>query len=161
MSMTSDIFNVLVAAAAPTSLDEIMEALPDSAGRNTVCTILAQRKRAGEVIANVEDGKVHYAVSPDYDGSKRRGERRSQGKSSDTPPAKKTTPRRERRHDPLAAVDAAQNLLKALEFNRDTARNALQLYVTSVADLSVYTGLQDALNGAQAALEAFTAGGSA
>ena len=163
MSLTSDIFGVLVAAGAPTSLDEIMEALPDGADRNTVSTLLCQRKRAGEVVASVEDGKVHYAVAPRYDGTKRRGTEKpkaSPRKSSATPPAKKTPALKERRRDFLAAAEQSQNVLKALEFNRDTARDALELYVASVVDGSIYNGLQGALNSAQTALDAFVAGGN-
>lgn len=92
MSLTSEIFGVLIASGAPTTLDEIMEALPDGADRNTVSTVLVQRKKAGEVIASVEDGKVHYAVAPGYDGAKRRGTgnpKPSPRKSSDTPPARR------------------------------------------------------------------------
>lgn len=162
MSLTSDIFGVLTDAGAPTSLDEIMEALPDGADRHTVSTMLAQRKRAGEVVASVEDGKVHYAVAPGYDGTKRRGAGKpkpSPAQSSDAPPAKKPRALKERKRDFLAAAEQSQNVLKALQFNRDTARDALELYVTSRVDPSIYVGLQGALNSAQTALDAFVAGG--
>lgn len=50
-------------------------------------------------------------------------------------------------------------MLKALEFNRDTARDALDLYVASVVDGSIYSALQGTLKSAQTALDAFVAGG--
>ena len=75
------------------------------------------------------------------------------------PPAKKAPALKESRRDFLAAAEQSQNVLKALMFNRDTARDALELYVASVVDPSIYIGLQGALSSAQTALDAFTAGG--
>jgi len=65
------------------------------------------------------------------------------------------------RRDFLAAAEQSQNVLKALEFNRDTARDALELYVASMVDAAIYAGLQGALKSAQTALDAFAAGGRA
>lgn len=77
------------------------------------------------------------------------------------PPAKKVAPLKERKRDFLAAAEQSQNVLKALEFNRDTARDALGMYVASMVDPSIYGSLQGALNNAQTALDAFTVGGRA
>lgn len=77
------------------------------------------------------------------------------------PPAKKAAVLGERKRDFLAAAEQSQNVLKALEFNRDTARDALQLYVASLVDSAIYEGLNGALNSAQSALDAFVAGGRA
>jgi hypothetical protein len=75
------------------------------------------------------------------------------------PPAKKLRPLSERRRDFLAAAEQSQNVLKALEFNRDTARDALDLYVASAVDPTIYAGLKGAMEAAQTALDAFVAGG--
>jgi hypothetical protein len=75
------------------------------------------------------------------------------------PPAKNPRPLNEKRRDFLAAAEQSQNVLKALEFNRDTARDALDLYVASTVDPAIYAGLKGAMEAAQTALDAFVAGG--
>lgn len=60
---------ILKAAGAPLSLDQIMEAMPDGTDRAEVSTLCRQRKATGELVASVEDGKVAYALAPPGDSS--------------------------------------------------------------------------------------------
>lgn len=65
MTLTDQIRDLLKRAAAPLNLDQIMEQLP-LANRQTASQLLHQRKRAGEIVVCIEDGKACFALSEGF-----------------------------------------------------------------------------------------------
>lgn len=88
MSVTGEIFRVLLDAKAPLTLDTLMECLPGGIDRSLVQALLSQRCKAGELVREVEDGKPAYAVAPGYDAS-----RRQERKAKSMPAAGRETDR--------------------------------------------------------------------
>ncbi|MFC5525250.1 hypothetical protein ACFPPA_05785 [Rhodanobacter ginsengisoli] len=61
MNLTNAIRKALQDSGAPLTIDQLMEQLPDDADRHTVGSRCRGLKQAGEIIAQMEDGKVAYA----------------------------------------------------------------------------------------------------
>ncbi|ULU26622.1 hypothetical protein [Dyella terrae] len=159
MSLTSDIFGVLIDAGITLNLDSIMQALPEGTDRNTVNTILGQRKRAGELVVSLDEGKPHYGIAPGYDHTRRKGTDGAGAKAAPRAKRKQAQGVTERRRNFSVAVQRSENVLKALQFNRDTARDALDMYLISIADPAIYSGLKGAVDASQRALDAWVAEG--
>lgn len=165
MSLTDEIRNA-VRKAEGLNLDQLMEALYEGADRNTVSTIANQRVRGGEFLVAVEEGRRVYRPNPDFVPGK--SVPKAEGA---VPPAatKAKKPRRDtnretntkqtgsRKRDFLAACETAEKTLKALKFAADTAADALEVYVHSVADPAIYGALKASRDQSRAALDAFVA----
>ncbi|MGO4699834.1 hypothetical protein [Dyella sp. 2RAB6] len=83
MTLTDQMRDLLKRAAAPLNLDQIMEQLPH-ANRQTASQLLHQRKRAGEIVVCVEDGKACFALSDGFRASPRSAPTRTD-KAADAP----------------------------------------------------------------------------
>lgn len=85
MTLTDQMRDLLKRAAAPLNLDQIMEQLPH-ANRQTASQLLHQRKRAGEIVVCIEDGKACFALSDGFRASPRSVQKHTD-KSADAPSA--------------------------------------------------------------------------
>lgn len=65
MTLTDQLRAILKKAGAPMSLNQLMDVLPVGTERNTVNSLLCQRKQAGEFTRCVEYGKAAYAWAGD------------------------------------------------------------------------------------------------
>lgn len=156
----------------PLSLDQIMDVIGDITDRSTASTIISQRKRAGEFSCSIEDGKAVYTLvegyKPNY-SSKPNANQNAEG-STQPPAATSKKPKLATRQDAkkiarakrdfFAAAESADKTLKALLFSRQTAADALEVYVHSCVDPEIYKSLQYAVNASQAAIDKFSAGGA-
>ena len=163
----------------PMSLDRIMDVIGDITDRSTARTIISQRKRAGEFSCAIEDGKPVYAYvegyKPNYSPKSKAGTNQNAEGSTQPPPPVATskkpkleTPHEKgrverlhrKRRDFFVAAESADKTLKALLFSRQTAADALEVYVHSCVDPEIYQSLQYAVNASQAAIDKFSAGGA-
>lgn len=135
---------------APKTMREIAQQLAMKLTVQQVQHALKSMVREGEIIKH---GTLTNASYTQASGSPAR--------VATPPPAKKAHVLREHKRDFLAAAEDAQRVLKALEFSRSTASDALDLYVASVVDADIYAALKRSANDAQAALDAYVAGGRA
>lgn len=85
MTLTDQMRDLLKRAAAPLNLDQIMEQLPH-ANRQTASQLLHQRKRAGEIVVCIEDGKACFALSEGFRASPRSAPQRTD-KAAEAPAA--------------------------------------------------------------------------
>lgn len=139
------------------------------------------------MIAHAEDGRLVFALNPDgatpqpstnpnqnaegstatapdaeANKSKTRGPWSKFGSLNGVPKAKESKPTEApRKRDFFAAAESADKTLKALLFSRQTAADALQVYVHLCVDPEIYNALQNAVHGTQAAIDKFSAGGEA
>ena len=60
--MTDLISKVLADAGVPLSTSQIMESLPTGADRDAISALISARKKAGEIVASIVDGRPAYAL---------------------------------------------------------------------------------------------------
>ena len=161
MSITSDIFGAMTDAAQPIPLDAIMDAMPVGAVRANVQTILAQRRKAGEVVTTIEDGTVHYAIAPGIDPmAKRRGTPARIAKPARAP-AQAVAPRRSKAAQMLVTApvrDAASgepaDLVREAKFVDHLVTALMIAAIRAAAPRTALVGLADACDAMRTAWRA-------
>lgn len=172
MTLTDQLRDLLKKAAAPLSLDQIMEHLP-GAKRDTVAALLSQRKKAGEFVACVENGKAAYAVASGYRASpklapKRFDKQAKEPTGESTEATLPTVPSAAHVEPTANAVErltarrttgvSGLNQLEALRRSLSAAEAARDAYVETVVDQRFYGHLQESVRASREALAQFERG---
>lgn len=166
-----------------TLIDQIRDALRQSEGmtiaqladaigeeHRRVAMTCYEAKGRGVLTIRKEDGGMVYALNTDTAAAKPKTSpmQNVEGAAAVPPPgASSKKPKLERprkaaprKRDFFAAAESADKTLKALQFSRQTAADALQVYIHSCVDPEIFGALQSAVHGAQAAIDKFSAGGA-
>jgi hypothetical protein len=172
MKLTDQLRDLLARAAAPLNIDQIMEQIP-TANRDSVWALLSQRKKAGEFVSCVEDGRACYAIAAGYRASPKAAPKRfdkaTEVEASATPqpsvPAvtdahaiEASTKAASRPYARRTASTPARSHVETLRHALSAAEAARDAYIDSLVNPRFYGFLQESVRAAREALAAFERG---
>lgn len=175
MTITDQLRDLLKRAAAPLNMDQIMEQLP-ALKRESVAALLSQRKKAGEFIACIENGRACYAIAEGHRSSPKAAPKRfdkpagsdssaaSEPTTPTTPLACDATPPSEAPNRPLARRPgnkkgpSEQSQVEKLRHAVAAAEAAREAYIDPLVDARFYAWLQESVRASREALAMFERG---